>query len=1022
MQSPNLNIVVVEDDPGNVELIAQALRRTTLAFAIRHVCSADQLRSALQLRVPDVVLSALNSSRLSGLEALAITRETDPFVPFIFVSGTIGDDGVVTHALESGVTDYVLKHDLSRLGHVVRRGLADAKAALQQQRTLKALRHGELRLQLTASTGDLWDWDIDTGLAQVSRQWKRRLGYLEEEIENTARAWLRLLEPADRSRVLAALSAHIKEHAPYDIECSVRSKDGSHRWAHARGQAVWNAEGRATYMAGSVVDITGRKNAEIKVRRLHRVCAVLSGINSLMVRTRSREELFQQACDIAVSAGRFKLAWLGMVDNDSQRVSAVAWSGAGEDYIEHIPMGVAPRQAEQFGLIGQSILDGATILVQNIDKDGRIVLKQQARNRGFESFAVLPLRIAKHPIGVLVLYSAEKNFFDDTEVLLLEELADDIAVSLDRLEKAEELNYLAYHDPLTGLPNRSLLRDRIGQLMQNIAQDEPAGSCRLVLLWFNIDRFRNVNDTLGRRAGDTLLQLVASRLAQAIEPTDQLARIEADQFGCVLTHCGTPQEAARFLQEKVRLQMERPFHIEGKELYLTLRTGVAMFPGDGQDAEVLLTRAEAACRGAGASPGRYQFYAAATNTRVQNRLGMESKLRKALVDDRFLLHYQPKVGLLDGKITGMEALIRWQDPEAGLVPPSQFIPILEETGMISEVGLWVIHRALADHQLWRAQGLIPPRIAVNVSAVQMRNPEFAIAIRNALQFLNQDALDIEITENFFIDDVDSCVRCLNQIRELGVRVAVDDFGTGYSSLAYLKKLPIDYLKIDQSFVKDVVHNPDAAAICVAIVDLAHNLKLKVIAEGVETRAQMNYLRRRNCDEIQGFLFSRAIPAEDIGSLLSTGASIAIPQEPDAPVRTILLVDDEPGILSALSRLLRNDGYDILTATTAEEGLDILGNHDVQVILSDQRMPGMSGAEFLSRVRDIYPETIRIILSGYADLESIADAINRGSIYKFLTKPWEDELLRANIREAFIHHGAARAGVKRFSPRQPKRHH
>lgn len=1012
MQIAALNVLIVSDSPSDVELIAQALRRVALNLVLRPVDSVKSLRSALQEQLPSLILSDFRLSHFSGLGALAVAKEVCPDIPFILVSETISEDHVA-HALKSGATDYVLKHDLPRLGPAVRRALRDAKSVLDQRRTLEALRHSELRFRLAASTGDVWDWDIETGLAQISQQWKMRLGYTEEEVENTAEGWLTLLEPTDRLRVLAAFSAHVRNRVPYDVEYRALAKDGSYRWSHAKGQAVWNADGHATYMAGSVVDISERKNAEIKVQRLNRVHAVLSGINSLIVRTQNREELFQEACNIAVNAGRFKLAWIGLVDADSQRVAAVAWAGAGEDYIEHIPMGLQVEHEREYGLIGLSIRQGSTILVQNTSRDDRIVLKKQALDRGFASFAILPLSIAQQPIGVLVLYSAETHFFDDAEVLLLEELASDIAFSLDHLEKAEELNYLAYYDALTGLPNRSLLQDRMRQLTQTISQDSESPS-KMALLWFNVDRFRNVNDTLGRHVGDALLKLIALRLTEVVGLTNQLARIGADQFGCVLTHCGSPSDVAHFLREKVQPQIDKPFHVEGKDIYLSLRAGIVMFPEDGHDADILLTNAEAACREAGASQGRYQFYATSMNTRVRNQLSIESKLHKALKSDQFLLHYQPKVGLHDGKITGMEALIRWQDPEVGLIPPAQFVPILEETGMIGEVGQWVIERALADHAQWCALGLVPPRIAVNVSAVQMRRADFADAVRKKLQAFNASILDIEITESLFVEDVESCVQCLRKMREFGVRVAVDDFGTGYSSLAYLKKLPIDYLKVDQSFVKDVIYDPDAAAICIAIIDLAHNLKLKVIAEGVETEAQMNYLRRKHCDEIQGYYFSKPISMQDMGQLLHTGACIPVPREPDAPVRRILVVDDEPGILSALRRVLRRDGYEILAASSAKEGLRILGDHDVQVILSDQRMPEMSGTEFLSRVRDLYPETIRIILSGYTDLESIADAINRGSIYKFLTKPWEDDLLRENIREAFSHHDSARNRAMRQS--------
>jgi EAL domain-containing protein (putative c-di-GMP-specific phosphodiesterase class I)/CheY-like chemotaxis protein len=448
--------------------------------------------------------------------------------------------------------------------------------------------------------------------------------------------------------------------------------------------------------------------------------------------------------------------------------------------------------------------------------------------------------------------------------------------------------------------------------------------------------------------------------------------------------------------------------LEGKEIYITFRAGVSLFPGDAKEADALLTHAEAASREAGGAKGRYLFYTAELNTRVRRQLSMESKLHKAVQEGQFLLHYQPKVALSDGKLMGAEALIRWNDPEAGLVSPAVFIPILEETGMIFEVGRWALERALHDHRQWRSKGLYPPRVAVNVSALQLRQAAFTQMLKECLKDCppKDVPLDLEITESLFMDDMDTNIQLLREIRGLGVHLAIDDFGTGYSSLAYLKRFPIDYLKIDQGFVRDVTSDPDAAAICTAIIDLAHNLKLKVIAEGVETAAQMGYLQRKRCDEIQGYLFSKPLPAEEFGRMLADGRTLEIPQAPDEAIRRILVVDDEPSILASTRRLLRREGYEILTAQSAREGFELLAQHEVQVILSDQRMPEMSGTEFLSRARELYPDTIRIVLSGYTDLESISDAINRGAIYKFLTKPWDDDLLRDNIHEAFRHYDTA----------------
>ena len=862
-----LNILMIEDRAADVQLVEQALQRASVNNRLQCVKTPEQLRRALSESSPDVILSDFNLELYNGLDALALSRSLCPQVPFIFVSAAIGEENAI-HALRSGATDYVLKHDMARLVPAVLRALNEAALAREQKRMQEALQHSELRFRLAASTGDVWDWHVESGLAQISTQWKARLGYEDSEIENTAAAWLALLEQSDRERVLAAFAAHIRHRVPYDIEYRALAKDGSYRWSHAKGQAVWDEHGRATYMAGSVVDITQRKNAELKVKRLNRIYAVLSSINSLIVRTQDRTELFREACQIAVTAGGFRLAWIGVVNEDRTQVNAVAWAGAGEDYLEYLPFGL-DSQAPGYGLVGQCMRQAGSLLVQDIEKDARVALKHEAMSRGFQSFGLFPLCVQHEPRGLMALYSAERNFFDDAEQKLLEELASDIAFSLDHLEKAERLKYLAYYDALTGLPNRALLRERLHQLMQ-APSSADAGAARFALVWINIDRFKNVNDTLGRHGGDVLIQAFAERLAQALGSRDKMARLGADQFGVVAPYRGAPAEVAHLLAEIIQPHMERPFLLDGKEFYITYRAGVSLFPEDATEADPLLARAEAASREAGGAKGRYQFYTAEMNSRVYRQLSMESKLHKALQEEQFVLHYQPKVALSDGSITGAEALIRWRDPEAGLVSPTVFIPILEDTGMIVEVGRWVLDRALQDHAQWRSQGLQPPRVAVNVSAVQMRQAAFIKVLKTCLKdcLSTEIPLDLEITESLFMDDMDSNIQRLREIRGLGVHLAIDDFGTGYSSLAYLKRFPIDYLKIDQGFVRDVTSDPDAAAICTAIIDLAHNLKLKVIAEGVETPAQAQFLLAHHCMRAQGFHYGRPMDATQFGQAIA----------------------------------------------------------------------------------------------------------------------------------------------------------
>ncbi|HTH09881.1 MAG TPA: PAS domain-containing protein, partial [Acidovorax sp.] len=396
-------VLMVMDETADVALVEQALGRASVNCTLQCVKTDAQMRDALSSAPPDIVLSAFNLQHYSGLEALQLARSLCPQVPFIFVSAAIGEENAI-HALRSGATDYVLKHDMARLAPAVVRALNEAALAREQKRMQEALQHSELRFRLAASTGDVWDWHVESGLAQISSQWKARLGYEDREIENTATAWLALLEPSDRERVLQAFAAHIRHRVPYDIEYRALARDGSYRWSHAKGQAVWNENGRATYMAGSVVDITERKNAELKVKRLNRIYAVLSSINSLIVRTQDRVELFREACQIAVSAGGFRLAWIGVVNEDRTKVDVVAWAGAGEDYMEYLPFGL-DSQAPAYGLVGQCMQLGETLLVQDVKKDTRVALKHEAISRGFQSFGLFPLSVQHEPRGLMTLYS-----------------------------------------------------------------------------------------------------------------------------------------------------------------------------------------------------------------------------------------------------------------------------------------------------------------------------------------------------------------------------------------------------------------------------------------------------------------------------------------------------------------------------------------------------------------------------------------------------------------------------------------
>jgi diguanylate cyclase (GGDEF)-like protein/PAS domain S-box-containing protein len=571
----------------------------------------------------------------------------------------------------------------------------------------------------------------------------------------------------------------------------------------------------------------------------------------------------------------------------------------------------------------------------------------------------------------------------------------------------EQLEHQASHDALTGLPNRALFGDRMAQA---IAYAQRYGHSVWVA-FIDLDNFKLVNDSEGHQSGDELLCTVGARLSACLDDGDTVARLGGDEF--LLLMPDTNGRAMSILLERVLDAVSAPVAL-GKQLFtVTCSIGVSVYPNDGVEPQQLLKHADIAMyRAKEAGRNQIQFYEAAMHTRIAERTMIEAELRHALPRNELSLQYQPKLDLRSGAVIGMEALLRWRHPTMGMVSPARFIGVAEETGMIVAIGRWVLRTACAQNKAWQAAGLAPLRVAVNLSARQFRDPALASEILAALSDSGLEAqyLELELTESLMMHNVGEAVAVVEQLKALNIALSIDDFGTGYSSLAYLKQFPVDYLKIDQSFVREMLTEPKVAAIVRSVLALGHSLGFKVIAEGVETEPQLAYLRRHGCDEIQGYYFSRPLVPDDFAELLRQERGLPPPPDGDARARrTVLVLDDEPSIRAALKRLFRLDGYQVLSAETAEQAFDLLALHPVQVVISDQRMPGMHGTEFFSRVKKMYPDTIRIILSGFADLESVLNAINRGEIYRFYTKPWDDQTLRDNIHEAFRYHEVLHAG-------------
>jgi len=459
---------------------------------------------------------------------------------------------------------------------------------------------------------------------------------------------------------------------------------------------------------------------------------------------------------------------------------------------------------------------------------------------------------------------------------LLEELATDLAFGVETLRTRaqhaaaeKQLEFLAHHDVLTGLPNRLLLRDRFGQAAALADRDQTG----VAVLFLDLDNFKQVNDTLGHNYGDQLLVRVVERLHSHLRDTDTISRQGGDEFIVLLPHLNDLAVIGGIAHNIVTAFAE-PFEIDHYAINTSFSIGISLYPDDGREFDGLLKNADTALYQAKDS-GRdtYRFFSEKMNLDAEEQLYLQGQLRNAVKNEEFLLHYQPQVDIANGRIIGAEALVRWQHPELGLIPPGKFIPLAERSGVVIPMGEWVLNEACRQARIWQENGL-PLVMAVNLSALQFKRGNLLETVANALKQsgLAASQLELELTESILLQDVETAIKTLRSLKDMGIKLSIDDFGTGYSSLSYLKRLAVDKLKIDQSFVRDLAEGADSAAIVRAIIQLGHTLQLTVIAEGVETDPQLAFLRDHGCDEIQGYLFGRPVPAAEFVKLLEKGAA------------------------------------------------------------------------------------------------------------------------------------------------------
>jgi len=640
-----------------------------------------------------------------------------------------------------------------------------------------------------------------------------------------------------------------------------------------------------SFALGNFDSADEKARTEQQRERLARMLAALSATNEAIVRAKSRPELFELVCEAAAQGGKFTSTTIALARPASDFLEIAAVAGPTAESARHAQIATSEAYPEGRGLSGNAFRSGRPRIANDyLAESCTAAFHDRARRDGTKSGASFPLIVAGRVVGVMLFVSAEKDTFTPEFVELLERLTDNVSFALENFDRADEkrraderIEYLASHDSLTGLPNREMFNGLLRHSIDTAQRHQRT----FAMLFIDLDRFKVINDSLGHEAGDMLLVDVAHRLRGALRASDVVARLGGDEFVVILEETGERGDIERIAGDLLST-LSQPLLVSGHECHTTASIGIAIYPSDGTDAQALTKNADMAMYLA-KEDGKNGFRFFSRDVKVQSieRLTLETALRRALERDQFLLHYQPKVDMMTGQITGVEALLRWQHPEFGTVSPMQFIPLAEETGLIVPIGRWVLKQACAENMAWQRRGLRPVSMAVNLSPRQFADPNLSHDIDEALlaSGMSPVLLQLEVTESMVMRNVARTIRVLDAIQSRGIRIAIDDFGTGHSSMSLMKQFPIDTIKVDRSFVRDLAEDPEDQAIAQAIISMGKALGMTVVAEGVETVEQQNFLRDHGCDEMQGYLISRPLPARDLAELLRAPAEPAPPLQP-----------------------------------------------------------------------------------------------------------------------------------------------
>jgi diguanylate cyclase (GGDEF)-like protein/PAS domain S-box-containing protein len=662
--------------------------------------------------------------------------------------------------------------------------------------------------------------DASWTMEYVSDGCRKLTGYQPDELVfNNRVSYEQITLADDREQVRQTILAALERDQAFDLEYRIRHADGEVRWVLERGLGIRDASGQPAWIEGFIQDITERRRAS----------------DSLNEAVRRYASIFEHATE-----GIFQTTPDGQYLNANPALARIYGHPSAESLIADLhdiqhQLYVVPERREEF--VGLMQTHG---LVHNFEsqvyrRDGSIIwISENAR--------------------AVIGADGEVQFFEGTVIDISE-----------RRQHEATLEHQATHDSLTGLPNRALLRSRIEQGIARARRD----SHLVAIVFLDLDHFKLINDSLGHHVGDRLLLEVADRLVGSVSGHDCVARQGGDEFVVVLTEQHDKTGIVAVVNALLDV-ISQPWVDEGQEYGLSCSVGISCYPQDGDDPDALLRAADTAMyKSKEAGRNTYHFFTPEFNLAISERLELENSLRHAIEREEFRVYYQPRIDSASGSIVGAEALIRWECPGKGLIAPDAFISIAEETGLIIPIGNWILREACRQNRVWQHAGLPPISVSVNLSPIQFRHQTLVQSVADALHAADLDPsyLELELTESFVMHDAERINIAMQAIKAIGVDIAVDDFGTGYSSLSYLKRFPVDRLKVDKSFVRDINVDPDDAAIVVAIITLGHALGLKVVAEGVETQAHLDFLRAHHCDELQGYFFSRPVPARELEAQL-----------------------------------------------------------------------------------------------------------------------------------------------------------